>query len=233
MTQFARILLSGSNHHNGMESSSADAPSTRPSAQAIGASRQAVTRLLSAWRAGDTSALQRLTPLVYEELRLLAHRYMNRERGGHTLQATAVVHEAFVRMVDMEIPWQDRAHFYAVAARMMRRILVDHAKSRHRAKRGGGVQIRPLETADLAAHAVTTSSDLDVLEIDETLEQLAKVDERLAKAIELHYFGGLTCLEIGTTLGVSEATVHRDLRLAKAWILKQLQPDAKGRSQDA
>ncbi len=188
-------------------------------------SRQAVTRLLSAWRAGDNSALQQLTPLVYEELRLLAHRYMRRERNSHTLQATAVVHEAFVRMVDLEVAWQDRTHFYAVAATLMRRILVDHAKGKHRAKRGGSALIRSLETSDLNT-AAALAGPYDVLEIDETLEQLAKVDERLARTVELHYFGGLTCTEIATALGISEATVHRDLRLAKAWMLKELRPTA-------
>jgi RNA polymerase sigma factor (TIGR02999 family) len=187
-------------------------------------SRQAVTRLLSAWRAGDSTALQELTPLVYEELRLLAHRYMRRERNSHTLQATAVVHEAFVRMVDMEVAWQDRTHFYAVAATLMRRILVDHAKCKHRAKRGGTALIRSLETSDLNAAASLNASPYDVLDIDETLEQLAKVDARLARTVELHYFGGLTCPEIATTLKVSETTVHRDLRLAKAWMLKELGP---------
>lgn len=187
-------------------------------------SRQAVTRLLSAWRAGDNSALQQLTPLVYEELRLLAHRYMRRERNSHTLQATAVVHEAFVRMVDLEVAWQDRTHFYAVAATLMRRILVDHAKSKHRAKRGGSALIRSLETSDFNTAAAIGVSTYDVLDVDETLEQLAKVDERLARAIELHYFGGLTCPEIAATLNISEATVHRDLRLAKAWMLKELGP---------
>lgn len=189
-------------------------------------SRQAVTRLLSAWRAGDTSALQQLTPLVYEELRLLAHRYMRRERGNHTLQATAVVHEAFVRMVDMEIAWQDRAHFYAVAATLMRRILVDHAKGKQRTKRGGGVHVRSLETSDLNTAAPLSAASFDVLDIDEVLNQLSKVDERLSRTVELHYFGGLTCPEIATTLGISEATVHRDLRLAKAWMLKELRPTA-------
>lgn len=188
--------------------------------------RQAVTRLLSAWRAGDSSALQQLTPLVYEELRLLAHRYMRRERNSHTLQATAVVHEAFVRMVDLEVAWQDRAHFYAVAATLMRRILVDHAKSKHRAKRGGTALIRSLETSDLNTAAALNASPYDVLDIDETLGQLAKVDERLARTVELHYFGGLTCPEIASTLNISEATVHRDLRLAKAWMLKELRPTA-------
>lgn len=189
-------------------------------------SRQAVTRLLSAWRAGDSGALQQLTPLVYEELRLLAHRYMRRERNSHTLQATAVVHEAFVRMVDMEIAWQDRTHFYAVAATLMRRILVDHAKGKHRAKRGGSALVRSLETSDLNAASSITAGPYDVLDIDETLNQLAKVDARLARTIELHYFGGLTCTEIATNLSISEATVHRDLRLAKAWMLKELRPTA-------
>lgn len=188
--------------------------------------RQAVTRLLSAWRAGDTNALQELTPLVYEELRLLAHRYMRRERGSHTLQATAVVHEAFVRMVDMEVAWQDRNHFYAVAATLMRRILVDHAKGKQRTKRGGTAHISSLDTSDLntATTLAAGNNAFDVLDIDEALQQLAKVDARLAQTIELHYFGGLTCPEIAVALSLSEATVHRDLRLAKAWMLKELRP---------
>lgn len=199
-------------------------PVKSPGSQAP--SRQAVTQLLLAWRAGDSSALQQLTPLVYEELRLLAHRYMRRERGSHTLQATAVVHEAFVRMVDMDVAWQDHAHFYAVAASLMRRILVDHAKSRQRDKRGGGAHIHSLDNSDMGVAVSLTASvtTYDVLDIDETLEQLAKVDPRLARTVELHYFGGLTCPEIATALGVSEATVHRDLRLAKAWMLKELRP---------
>jgi RNA polymerase sigma factor (TIGR02999 family) len=197
-----------------------------PSPNVDANNRQAVTRLLSAWRAGDASALQSLTPLVYEELRLLAHRYMRRERNSHTLQATAVVHEAFVRMVDMDVAWQDRNHFYAVAATLMRRILVDHAKSKHRTKRGGEAQLCSLETSDLntTTAMVAGNASYDVVDIDEALQQLAKVDGRLAHTIELHYFGGLTCPEIATTLNLSEATVHRDLRLAKAWMLKELRP---------
>jgi RNA polymerase sigma factor (TIGR02999 family) len=183
-----------------------------------------VTRLLSAWRSGDARALDRLTPLVYEELRELAHRYMRRERSNHTLQATAVVHEAFVRLVGMEVSWQDRGHFYAVAARLMRRILVDHAKARHRVKRGGPVTIVSVDVYqdDNELNTPATSGEIDVLEIDEALERLAQQDERLANAVELHYFGGLTYQETAKALGVSEATVHRDLRLAKAWILKQI-----------
>jgi RNA polymerase sigma factor (TIGR02999 family) len=183
-----------------------------------------VTRLLSAWRSGDTHALEQLTPLVYEELRELAHRYMRRERQNHTLQATAVVHEAYVRLIGMEVPWQNRTHFYAVAARLMRRILVDHAKSRHREKRGGpitmvSVDVYQEDTNNLVG---STAGQIDVLEIDEALERLADQDERLANAVELHYFGGLTYQETAKALGVSEATVHRDLRLAKAWILNQI-----------
>lgn len=182
-----------------------------------------VTRLLSAWRSGDARALDRLTPLVYDELRELAHRYMRRERPGHTLQATAVVHEAFVRLVGVDIPWQDRGHFYAVAARLMRRILVDHAKARHRVKRGGPVTLVSVDVYEADAdYPIATQGEIDVLEIDEALERLAEQDPRLANAVELHYFGGLTYQETAKTLGISEATVHRDLRLAKAWILKQI-----------
>jgi len=201
---------------------------TRPASRQP--SQQAVTRLLSAWRDGDSGALESLTPLIYEELRLLAQRFMRRERNSHTLQATAVVHEAFVRMVDMQVPWQDRNHFYAVAAKLMRRILVDHAKSRSRIKRGGLVNIEQLETRQLAEYGPITQGDLDVLEIDEALQKLAALDERLANTIELHYFAGLTCAEIGALQDVSEATVHRNLRLAKAWILKQLR--SNGPKQD-
>jgi RNA polymerase sigma factor (TIGR02999 family) len=183
-----------------------------------------VTRLLSAWRSGDSHALEQLTPLVYQELRDLAHRYMRRERRNHTLQATAVVHEAYVRLVGMDVPWQNRSHFYAVAARLMRRILVDHAKARHREKRGGAMTMISVDVyqEDNEQAMGFSAGEIDVLEIDEALERLAELDERLAQTVELHYFGGLTYQETAKTLGISEATVHRDLRLAKAWILKQI-----------
>jgi RNA polymerase sigma factor (TIGR02999 family) len=183
-----------------------------------------VTRLLSAWRSGDPRALEQLTPLIYNELRDLARRYMRRERPNHTLQATAVVHEAFVRLIGMDVSWQDRSHFYAVAARLMRRILVDHAKARHRVKRGGPITIVSVDVYkdDADMSLPSTPGEIDVLEIDEALEKLAAQDQRLANAVELHYFGGLTYQETALALGVSEATVHRDLRLAKAWILKQI-----------
>lgn len=190
------------------------------------ADRQAVTRLLSAWKSGDSRALERLTPLIYEDLRERARRYMKRERPGHTLQATAVVHEAFVKLVAMDVPWQDRAHFFAVAARQMRRILVDHAKARYRNKRGGATGtnslVEELHTSDPSAPM--TSGEIDVLEIDDALQQLTTQSPRLAEIVELHYFGGLTYQELAETLKVSEATIDRDLRLAKAWILRQIRP---------
>lgn len=149
---------------------------------------------------------------------------MRRERPGHTLQATAVVHEAFVKLVEMNVSWQDRAHFFAVAARQMRRILVDHAKARYRSKRGGNTATNSLEEFHTLDVGPMTSGDIDVLEIDESLERLAGHNPRLAEIVELHYFGGLTYQELSETLKISEATVDRDLRLAKAWILKQIRP---------
>lgn len=194
--------------------------------------RQAVTRLLSAWRAGDERALERLTPLIYEELRDRARRYMRRERPGHTLQATAVVHEAFVRLVEMNVSWQDRAHFFAVAARLMRRILVDHAKSRIRVKRGGTLPTTSIDELQELDAGPATSGDIDVLEIDEALAQLATQNPRVAETVEMHYFGGLTYEEISEMLKISEATVDRDLRMAKAWILNQIRPRNRKRSSE-
>jgi RNA polymerase sigma factor (TIGR02999 family) len=148
---------------------------------------------------------------------------MRRERPGHTLQATAVVHEAFVKLVEMNVSWQDRAHFFAVAARQMRRILVDHAKMRFRDKRGGTTtgSLAEFDGLDIGP---ATAGDIDVLEIDDALERLAGDNPRLAELVELHYFGGLTYQELSETLKVSEATVDRELRLAKAWILRQIRP---------
>lgn len=195
------------------------APATdSPAGRAL--ERPPLTRLLSAWRAGDDSALKQLTPLVYDELRHLARRFMRRERDSHTLQATAVVHEAFVRMVDLNVPWQDRTHFYAMAATLMRRILVDHAKGKQRVKRGGDAQIFSLDDGDMSH--VTSESEPDVRDIDEALTKLAKVDERLARILELHYFGGLSGPELAEALSLSEATIQRQLRLARAWMLREL-----------
>lgn len=184
-----------------------------------------MTRLLSAWQSGDSRALERLTPLIYEELRNRARKYMRQERPGHTLQATAVVHEAFVKLVEMDIPWQDRAHFFAVAARQMRRILVDHAKSRFREKRGGNTTTSSMDEVPEIELSPPSQGDIDVIEIDEALQRLAKNNARLAELVELHYFGGLTYQELSETLKISEATVDRELRLAKAWILRHVRPN--------
>ena len=178
-----------------------------------------VTQLLGAWRSGDENALAELTPLVYSELRRLAGHYMRSERAGHTLQATAVVNEAFMRMVDMDVPWQDRAHFFAIAARSMRRILVDHAKAHRREKRGG-------KNTDLTldeALVVSGEPDPDLVNLDEALQRLEALDERKAQVVELHYFGGLTYDEIAAAMDISAATVHRDLRMAKAWLQNELE----------
>lgn len=189
---------------------------------------------MSAWKSGDSRALERLTPLIYEELRHRARAYMKQERAGHTLQATAVVHEAFVKLVDMNVTWQDRAHFFAVAARQMRRILVDHAKARVRAKRGGNTTSSHGDMEELEALTNTgpvTPGEIDVLEIDDALKRLASNSPRLAEIVELHYFGGLTYQELSETLKISEATVDRELRMAKAWILNNIRPKRTSESQ--
>jgi RNA polymerase sigma factor (TIGR02999 family) len=179
---------------------------------------ESVTQLLGAWRSGDEHALEQLTPLVYNELRRLAGRYMQSERAGHTLQATAVVNEAFMRMVDMDVPWQNRAHFFAIAARSMRRILVDHAKAHRREKRGGKFTDLTLDEGLVA----DGSAEPDMLHLDEALHKLEGYDKRKADVIELHYFGGLTYNEIAEALELSPATVDRDLRMAKAWLHNEL-----------
>jgi RNA polymerase sigma factor (TIGR02999 family) len=181
--------------------------------------QQSVTQLLHDWRSGQADALERLTPLVYDELRRLADRYMKTERPGHTLQATAIVHEAYVRLIDMQIPWEDRAHFFSVAARLMRRILVDHAKTR-RADKRGGVELTVFE---LGAHESTQEDvGFDIVEIDSALTQLAAVDPRLVQMVEIHYFAGLSSEETAAALGISVATLHRELRVAKAWLMKAI-----------
>lgn len=171
------------------------------------------TQLLTDWRSGHPRALERLTPMVYDELRQLARNYMRGERGSHTLQATAVVHEAFLRLIQANVPLQDRAHFFALASRLMRRVLVDHAKSRSRLKRN------PPNDVELPSQAT-----LDVVALDDALESLVQFEPRLAQVIELHYFGGLTYDQIAEAAGSSAATVHRDIRLARAWLLNELNP---------
>lgn len=176
-----------------------------------------VSRLLDAWRGGEDSALDRLMPLVYDELHALAHRQLRGERDGHTLQTTALLHEACLRLMGSNVAWEGRVHFFAVAARAMRRVLVDHARGLHREKRGGGATAITLDD-NLASRARGS----DLLDLDEALERLAARDERKARVIELHYFGGLEYTEIGQALGISEATVNRDLRMARAWLQREL-----------
>jgi RNA polymerase sigma factor (TIGR02999 family) len=176
------------------------------------------TQLLTDWRSGQPQALERLTPLVYDELRRLARNYMRRERGSHTLQATAVVHEAFLRLIQANVSLQDRAHFFALASRLMRRVLVDHAKSRSREKRNAGVRDLSSDFGDDAL----PQGDFNIIALDEALEALSQLEPRLAQVIELHYFGGLTYDEIAAAGGASPATVHRDIRLARAWLLKEI-----------
>jgi RNA polymerase sigma factor (TIGR02999 family) len=176
------------------------------------------TQLLTEWRSGHPQALDRLTPLVYDELRRLARNYMRAERGSHTLQATAVVHEAFLRLIQANVALQDRGHFFALASRLMRRVLVDHAKSRSRIKRNVGVR----DSIPQDARETLPPMDFDVIGLDDALEGLQQMEPRLAQVIELHYFGGLTYDQIAAAVGASAATVHRDIRLARAWLLNEI-----------
>ena len=177
-----------------------------------------VTRLLHRWRDGDAAALDELTPVLYDELRRIAAGQLARERRHHTLQSTEIVHEAFVRLIGTDVPWQDRAHFLAVAARTMRRLLVDHARARGRAKRGGELARVTLQPFDASTEPVSA----EMLSLDHALSVLAAQDERAASVIELHHFGGLTYDEVGAVVGVSPATVKRDLRLARAWLRREM-----------
>lgn len=178
-----------------------------------------VTQILRDWSAGDHAAADRLMPLVYEELRRLAHTYLARERQDHTLQATALVHEAYLRLVDQErVTWQNRAHFAGVAAQLMRRILIQHARAHHAAKRGGHLQKLYLdETRELAQE---TSADL--LAIDSALENLSRIHPREGKVVEMKFFGGLELKEIAEVLNVSVKTVVRDWSFAKVWLCREL-----------
>ncbi|HEV3278512.1 MAG TPA: sigma-70 family RNA polymerase sigma factor [Terriglobia bacterium] len=177
-----------------------------------------VTQILGEWAAGDEQALDRLTPLVYAELRQLAAGYLRNERSDHTLQATALVHEAYLRLVDQQNPtWQSRSHFFGVAARLMRQILVDHARRRQAGKRAG----HPLSLEEGLTFAPERSADLVAL--DDALTALEKFDPRKCKAVELHYFAGLSMQETARTLDVSTVTVRRDLRMAETWLSREMQ----------
>jgi len=177
-----------------------------------------VTRLLVAWGQGDQQALDQLTPLVYKELRRLAQWHMNGERPGHTLQATALVNEAYLRLVDInQIQWQDRAHFFAMAARQMRRILIDAARARGNQKRGGDVR-----KVSLTQGLSVPDRPEDLIALDEALEALGEVDERRARVVEMRFFGGLSVREVAEVLKVSPDTVMRDWKLAKAWLGREL-----------
>lgn len=188
------------------------------------ASSGAVTELLRAWSDGDEGALERLLPLVEAELRRLARGYMGRERRGHTLQVTALVNEAFLRLTGARgLRWQDRAHFLGISARLMRRVLVDHARARGNRKRGGGAQRVTLNEALL----VSPEPAEELLALDRALEVLAATDPRKSRVIEMRFFGGLTVEETAEVLDVSTDTVKRDFRLAKLWLLRELEGAAR------
>lgn len=177
-----------------------------------------VMRWLDLWRAGDEAAYERLIPLVYDELHRLAGAQLRREAPGHSLQPTLLVHEAYIRLAGAEVDWQNRTHFLSVAARVMRRLLVEHARARGAEKRGGdGVRVTLSD-----AVAATASDPVDVLALDQAMQRLQRFDDRSARVVELAYFGGLTYPEIGQLLNVSEATVDRDLRHARAWLKREL-----------
>lgn len=184
-----------------------------------------VTQLLVNWSNGDRQALEQLTPLVYSELCRLASRYLRRERQGHTLQSTALVHEAYMRLVDQRnVHWQNRAHFFGIAAQLIRRILVDHARSHHAQKRGADACKLSLDEAIATAE----KRDLNLVALDDALETLAKIDEQQSRVVELRFFTGLSIEETAEVLGISPATVKRDWAAAKAWLYREISGSASG-----
>jgi RNA polymerase sigma factor (TIGR02999 family) len=176
--------------------------------------RPDITQLLNLWRDGDQEAADALTPMVYDELQSLARRLFRSERKSHTLQPTALVHEAYSRLVNVDVTWQDRAHFYAIAARMMRRLLVNHANARNAVKRGGHAIRVTLDESGAAGK----DPDADLLALEEGLQQLAELDRRKSELVELQYFGGLTFREMEAVTGLSSSTLDRELRMARAWL---------------
>jgi RNA polymerase sigma factor (TIGR02999 family) len=178
-----------------------------------------LTELLLDWRQGDETALKRLTPLVYDELRRIAHRYVQRERNGHTLGTTALVNEAYLRLAGQKkIDWQNRSHFFAVTAQVMRHILIDHARRRHFAKHGGGAQRVSLAEAE----TMSQERARELVLMDEALDELAQLDLRKSRVVELRYFGGLGLEETADVLEISVMTVRRDWRAAKAWLYRRI-----------
>jgi RNA polymerase sigma factor (TIGR02999 family) len=178
-----------------------------------------VTELLIDWSKGDNAALERLMPLVYEELRNVARHHLSREQAGHTLQSTALVHEVYLQLVDQDrVQWRNRAQFFAVAAQMIRRILVDHARARQTEKRGGSTTKLSL----IESIAMPKQKDVDLVALDDALSDLSRLDPQQAQVIELRFFAGLTIVESAEALGVSPATVHRDWVTAKAWLFREL-----------
>jgi RNA polymerase sigma-70 factor (ECF subfamily) len=180
-----------------------------------------VTELLKAWSEGDAAAGERLMPLVYAELRRRAAQHLRRERQGHTLEPAALVHEAYVRLIDQKTPWQNREHFYAVASSMMRRVLVDHARARQRAKRSAGVRVTLRNVA-------AREPMVDVLALDQALDELAVREPRQVRLVELRYFGGLSESEAAAALSISRATASREWSLARAWLYRRLHQGGGG-----
>jgi RNA polymerase sigma factor (TIGR02999 family) len=189
------------------------------------ASAKGVTQLLVDWSKGDETALQRLLPLVYEELRLQARRHLSGERPSHTLQPTALVHEVYLRLVDQRnLRWQNRAQFFALAAQLMRHILVDHARARATAKRGGGTT--PVSLSGVQAPSQAQEVEVDVIALDEALARLAAMDAQQGRIVELRFFGGLTIPEIAEVVELSPATIKREWSLAKVWLYRAIHEEA-------
>ena len=184
---------------------------------------QPVSELLARWKAGDRGSLEILVPLVYKELREIAHYHLQRERPGHTLQSAALVHEAYLRLADQRPFADNRAHFLAVASRLMRQILVDYARSRAAAKRGADLRVE-LD----AALVLSPERNADIIALDEALNTLMKMDEQQGKIVEMRFFGGLSIEEIGEVLGISRSTVKREWNVAKAWLVREMRKDTHG-----
>lgn len=185
---------------------------------------QNVTQLLIGWSNGDREALDALLPVVYEELRKQAARYLRHERVGHTLQTTALIHEAYLKLVDQKnVHWQNRAHFFGIAAQLMRRILVDHARAKKRTKRGGS----DIRVSFNEANVRAPSQNLDIVALDEALARLSEIDEQQSRIVELRFFSGLTVEETAAVLAISPATVKRDWSMAKAWLHREISDEAE------